>query len=79
VLLQKGKVSLGLGSVELTSVIHFFDRQLSDTMNQIGQLALQKPAPQWNGTAVIDGQFKEISLADYKGKYLVFFFYPLDL
>lgn len=35
-------------------------------------------APQFKGTAVVDGQFKEISLADYKGKYVVFFFYPLD-
>jgi len=47
-------------------------------MSPIGQLEIQKPAPKWNGTAVVDGQFKEISLEDYKGKYLVFFFYPLD-
>lgn len=40
---------------------------------------LKKPAPQFKGTAVVNGQFKEISLADYKGKYLVVFFYPLDL
>ena len=26
----------------------------------------------------ISGQFKEISLADYHGKYVVLFFYPLD-
>ena len=35
-------------------------------------------APDFKGTAVIKGQFKEISLDDYKGKYLVLFFYPLD-
>ena len=40
---------------------------------------LQKSAPKFQGTAVIDGQFKEISLEDYKGKYVVLFFYPLDL
>ncbi|XP_046492725.1 peroxiredoxin 2 [Neodiprion pinetum] len=40
--------------------------------------ALQKPAPAFKGTAVVDGQFKDISLADYKGKYLILFFYPLD-
>lgn len=40
--------------------------------------SLAKPAPSFNGTAVVDGQFKEISLQDYKGKYLVLFFYPLD-
>lgn len=39
---------------------------------------LQKPAPQFSGTAVIDGQFKDISLKDYAGKYVVLFFYPLD-
>nr|CAI5857576.1 unnamed protein product [Callosobruchus analis] len=39
---------------------------------------LEKPAPVFKGTAVIDGMFKEISLNDYKGKYVVFFFYPLD-
>lgn len=39
---------------------------------------LQKPAPQFKGTAVVNGAFKEISLSDYKGKYVVLFFYPLD-
>jgi peroxiredoxin (alkyl hydroperoxide reductase subunit C) len=41
-----------------------------------------KPAPDWNGTAVVSGsspQFKDVKLIDFKGKYLVFFFYPLDL
>ena len=42
-------------------------------------LQIQKPAPDFAGTAVVDGQFKEISLADYKGQYVVLFFYPLDL
>lgn len=37
-----------------------------------------QPAPEFKGTAVINGDFKDISLADYKGKYLVLFFYPLD-
>jgi len=40
--------------------------------------ALQKPAPQFKGTAVVKGQFKDISLSDYKGKYVILFFYPLD-
>jgi hypothetical protein len=40
---------------------------------------LQKPAPQFKNTAVVNGQFKDISLSDYKGKYVVLFFYPLDL
>ena len=48
-------------------------------MASIGSLQIQKPAPQFKATALIDGQFKDISLSDYKGKYVVLFFYPLDL
>ncbi|XP_040905417.1 thioredoxin-dependent peroxide reductase, mitochondrial [Toxotes jaculatrix] len=40
--------------------------------------AVTQPAPAFKGTAVINGEFKEMSLADFKGKYLVLFFYPLD-
>jgi peroxiredoxin 1 len=39
---------------------------------------LQHPAPEFTGTAVVNGEFKTISLSDYKGKYVVLFFYPLD-
>jgi alkyl hydroperoxide reductase subunit AhpC len=39
---------------------------------------ISKPAPDFKAQAVVDGQFKEVSLSDYKGKYLVLFFYPLD-
>ncbi len=38
-----------------------------------------KQAPDFKATAVMpDGQFKEISLADYRGKHVILFFYPLD-
>jgi peroxiredoxin (alkyl hydroperoxide reductase subunit C) len=37
-----------------------------------------KPAPDFTATSVIDYDFKYISLKDYLGKYVVFFFYPLD-
>lgn len=40
---------------------------------------IAKPAPVFAGTAVVNGDFKEISLTNYKGKYVVLFFYPLDL
>jgi len=39
---------------------------------------ISKPAPHWEGKAVVNGEFKDLKLTDYKGKYLVFFFYPLD-
>jgi peroxiredoxin (alkyl hydroperoxide reductase subunit C) len=38
-----------------------------------------KQAPDFKVQAVMpDNSFQEISLADYKGKYVVLFFYPLD-
>ncbi len=35
-------------------------------------------APNFKAQAVIDGQFEEVSLDKYKGKWKVLFFYPLD-
>jgi len=38
-----------------------------------------KPAPNFEAKAVApNGEFVDIKLSDYKGKYLVLFFYPLD-
>jgi len=37
-----------------------------------------KAAPNFKAKAVINGEFKDVSLSDYKGKYVVLFFYPLD-
>lgn len=37
-----------------------------------------QPAPQFKAKAFVDGQMKEVSLSDYKGKWVVLFFYPLD-
>ncbi|PCI27425.1 MAG: peroxidase [SAR324 cluster bacterium] len=40
---------------------------------------VSKQAPDFTATAVMpNNTFKEISLSDYKGKYVVLFFYPLD-
>nr|ABV60347.1 putative peroxiredoxin [Lutzomyia longipalpis] len=39
---------------------------------------ISRPAPHFEGTAVVNGEFTQLSLADFKGKYVVFFFYPLD-
>lgn len=44
----------------------------------MGVLVTQ-PAPDFKAQAVMpDGSFKQVSLSDYKGKYVLFFFYPLD-
>jgi alkyl hydroperoxide reductase subunit AhpC len=39
---------------------------------------VQQKAPEFKAPAVINKEFKDISLADYKGKWVVLFFYPLD-
>ncbi|XP_062612310.1 peroxiredoxin prdx-2-like [Saccostrea cucullata] len=44
----------------------------------MAELKLTKPAPEFKGQAVVDGEFQDIALSNYKGKYLVLFFYPLD-
>ncbi len=43
-----------------------------------GNAKLEEPAPDFTADAVIDKEFKTISLSDYKGKWLVLFFYPGD-
>jgi len=37
-----------------------------------------KPAPNFKATAVVGQDFKEIELSNYKGRYVVLVFYPLD-
>lgn len=37
-----------------------------------------KKAPDFSANAVVDGDFQQVSLADYKGKWKILFFYPLD-
>jgi peroxiredoxin 2/4 len=41
-------------------------------------LRVGQTAPDFTATAVIDQEFKTINLSDYRGKYTVLFFYPLD-
>lgn len=35
-------------------------------------------APDFTATAVVDQEFKTVKLSDYRGRYVVVFFYPLD-
>src|SRR3990167_10798536 len=42
-------------------------------------LLIGKKAPEFQASAVVDQQIKEnFSLSQYRGKYVLFFFYPLD-
>ena len=46
---------------------------MTDECLRVGQ-----EAPDFTATAVVDQEFETIKLSDYRGKYLVLFFYPLD-
>ncbi|KAI3392976.1 hypothetical protein diail_4925 [Diaporthe ilicicola] len=40
---------------------------------------VQKPAPAFTATTVLEhGEFKEVSLSDFKGQWVVLLFYPMD-
>lgn len=41
-------------------------------------IQVSQPAPDFSATAVVDGQFKDLKLSDYRGKWVVLFFWPLD-
>lgn len=59
--------------------IHIFKLKFNEKFLFMCTFSVSKPAPDWDATAVIDGQFKRLKLSDFKGSYVVFFFYPLDL
>lgn len=48
------------------------------TYSTEGCLRVGQTAPDFTATAVVDQEFKTIKLSDYRGKYVVLFFYPLD-
>src|SRR4051794_12144806 len=37
-----------------------------------------KPAPDFSADAVVNGGFSHVKLSDYRGRYVLLFFYPLD-
>nr|YP_009315770.1 2-Cys peroxiredoxin [Trichogloeopsis pedicellata]SCW24428.1 2-Cys peroxiredoxin [Trichogloeopsis pedicellata] len=47
-------------------------------ISDIDCLKVGKPAPNFSATAVYDQEFIPVQLAEYLGKYIILFFYPLD-
>ena len=46
--------------------------------NIIDEAVIGQTAPDFSETSVVNNEFKDIKLSDYKGKFVVLFFYPLD-
>ena len=63
-----------LGVLNKTSLPSFYSANC--IMHYKAQI--QKPAPQFEVEAVVNGDFKTVKLGDYAGKYVVLLFYPLD-
>ncbi|KAG1146758.1 hypothetical protein G6F37_007514 [Rhizopus arrhizus] len=53
-------------------------RFLSTNAFEQKRATVQHPAPQWKAQSLVNGEFKELSSADFKGKFLVMVFYPAD-
>jgi len=53
--------------------------KMSESQFVCASSLVTKPAPEFTATAVMpNNTFSKVSLADYKGKHVVLFFYPLD-
>jgi peroxiredoxin (alkyl hydroperoxide reductase subunit C) len=39
---------------------------------------VKRPAPDFRSVAMVNGEFQEVKLADYRGKFVMLFFYPMD-
>ena len=78
-LLDRDKLTLKLevGSTWISDPIAGSVHQPT-AMTDTGCLRVGQKAPDFTATAVVDQEFKEISLSQYRGKYVVLFFYPLD-
>jgi alkyl hydroperoxide reductase subunit AhpC len=50
--------------------------EVAETSASVARLG--HPAPDFEAVAYADGEFKTIKLADYKGKWVILFFYPAD-
>uniref|UniRef100_A0A8C4Z7F2 Thioredoxin-dependent peroxide reductase, mitochondrial n=1 Tax=Gadus morhua TaxID=8049 RepID=A0A8C4Z7F2_GADMO len=76
--LLKTSARLAAGGLSRTANCTALQRGGFSTSTARFAAAVTHPAPAFKGTAVHNGEFKEMSLDDFKGKYLVLFFYPLD-
>ena len=47
-------------------------------MSEVTTVKVGAAAPDFEATAVIDQDFETVKLSNYRGKYVILFFYPLD-
>jgi peroxiredoxin 2/4 len=67
--------TVSVGPVAAADYLH--SGESSSAVCQL-QAKVGEPAPNFSLDAVIGKEFKKVSLTDYRGKWVVLFFYPLD-
>jgi peroxiredoxin (alkyl hydroperoxide reductase subunit C) len=53
-------------------------RARAATITTMAAPLVGNPAPDFSAEAVFDQEFINVNLSDYRGKYVILFFYPLD-
>ncbi|KAJ1973047.1 cTPxI [Dimargaris verticillata] len=66
------------GALRARSTISSLTAQRWSTGRRLLHSLVQKPAPQWSAKGVQGGEIKPMALTDFKGKYVVMVFYPMD-
>uniref|UniRef100_A0A914P6D9 thioredoxin-dependent peroxiredoxin n=1 Tax=Panagrolaimus davidi TaxID=227884 RepID=A0A914P6D9_9BILA len=72
------QVIQGATNVATEACLRAHEIGLNKAREEMSKAFIGKPAPEFNISAVIGGHSKNVSLNDYKGKYVVLFFYPLN-
>jgi len=75
---NKSLLSSVLNAGRYSASLRFDHHQAGHQEYTVPKAFIGNPAPVFTAEAVVDGKFKNVSLSDYKGKYVVLFFYPLD-
>lgn len=64
---------IGISKAETGEAIQISQKEGSVMMAKVG-----KPAPDFEASAFVDGGFKNVTLSDFRGKWVVLCFYPGD-
>ncbi len=70
---KPAKGPIGLSSAESPAAPVSITKEVAMVTARVG-----KPAPDFEANAFVDGGFKDITLSDFKGQWVVLCFYPGD-
>uniref|UniRef100_A0A1B6MRD9 thioredoxin-dependent peroxiredoxin n=1 Tax=Graphocephala atropunctata TaxID=36148 RepID=A0A1B6MRD9_9HEMI len=66
-------------TIDMSQVHHVSTtRKPAEPASFTSKAVVTKPAPPWKATAIVNGHVTRLELNDYKGRYLILFFYPQD-